>query len=516
MSGIQSEIESWLAARPWVRHAIELSILVLIVIDFVRVGARLIGLDSPLVWDEAVYAIRARGWVDQDAPLTGWSYIRPPVLPLVNSLAVLAGGDESALRVSGLVAGVGLLLAVWWIARSMVDALAGLAVVAILHGSPTLQWHSALALTDVPSAALLAVAVGLIWHELELRTRPGPGLALAAAAMGLAFLTRYGTVAAIVPILVVAVGLWWRKLLTYPRWPLVALGIGLVVATGHFAWSTVQTGTPFGVLQAAQGVVPEWLGQEAQLVFQHWLNLELAGTVGKVAILASLVAVPAAAAISVVAPSWRRFMRGMILVSTAGISQLVLLVGGTAHLEQRYFIFAIAMTVLAGTCLVARATMRMPFLIRVALLAALGVVVLLNRETAVDFSFQRTERVARTYEPSRIMGEVLREERSASECTVLGPGGPMVSWYSACDVIPLRGSALGDTASASDRWVSVFSSPDEVAGDGQPLADAIRLADGPPLEIVDPESGDCRYPLAFASLTPRRGRALCQTVCVRS
>ena len=219
MKVMQRLAAAWAENRSILGRALELIVLIVIVFDFVRVVARIIGIDGPLVWDEAVYAVRARGWTDADAPVIGWSYIRPPLLPILSAPAVLAGGDEWMLRLIGLIAGSVLLVLMWWLGRMVAGPLAGLAAAAILYASPTLQWHSGLALTDVLSAALLVALLGILWRELQLKEQPGPGLAVAAVVAVAAFLTRYGAIAAIVPILIVSVALWWRKLTGRPRWP---------------------------------------------------------------------------------------------------------------------------------------------------------------------------------------------------------------------------------------------------------------------------------------------------------
>ena len=104
---------------PHAALALELAVLGLVLLDFSRIVVGLIALDAPLHWDEAVYAVRARSWVDPEAVLSGWSYIRPPLLQLLAGLPVLGGGDEWQLRAIGLVAGVALLLAAWWLGRML-------------------------------------------------------------------------------------------------------------------------------------------------------------------------------------------------------------------------------------------------------------------------------------------------------------------------------------------------------------------------------------------------------------
>ena len=468
----------------------ELVVLGVIVIDFGRVVARVIGLDTPLIWDEAVYADRARAWLDPSASLSDWSYIRPPLLPVIETVAVAAGGDEWMLRITGLLAGAALIIGAWWLARSIAGPLAGLAAAGALHGSPTVQWHSGLALTDVPSAALLVTVAALLWRELELRDSPGPGVAWATMLASLAFFTRYGTVIAIALIILLATAVWWRKILAAPRWPLIALGIGVVAILGHVAWSIGQTGSPIGILRASQEIVPIWEGSLPFDRFQQWIKLELAGQAGEPVVVAGFIAVPIAAAVALFAPRWRRFVRAMVLVSTVGIGQIVMLVIGVPHVEQRYFVLAIALLIVAGACLGAQILSRMMAPVQLVAALAFGTFLLANRAPSVDLSFDRTLVVGRAYEPYRIVGEAI-DVRAGRDCGVVGGGGwPIVSWYSGCEVlaipVPVPPPGPGNALAADDRWLLTFGTGDRRA---EPFRTALTYVDGPAQAIRDPQTG---------------------------
>ncbi|HEY5861137.1 MAG TPA: glycosyltransferase family 39 protein, partial [Actinomycetota bacterium] len=456
--------------------------------------ARIIGIDGSLVWDEAVYAVRARAWTDPDAPVIGWDYIRPPLLPLVSVPAVLAGGEDWMLRLVGLAAGAALLVLVWWLGRIIVGPLAGLAAAAVLYASPTLQWHSGLALTDVPSAALLVALMVLLWRELQTKEQPGPGLTVAAVVAAAAFLTRYGAIAAIAPILVVSVALWWRKIVRWPRWPSIAVAMLAVVAIGHAAWSISQTGSPFGVLSRSRDAVPAWEWSPPFVMFQQWITLELAGTVGRLAVVVGFLAVPIAAAISVVDVRWHATLRGVTLIATVGISQVVLLVSGVAHVEQRYFVFGIAALVLAGACIAARLAMMVPVPFRIGLAVALGLFVFASRGPSVDLAFDRTVSIARFYERFRLVGEEIGR-LAGPDCGVVGAGGdPIVSWYSGCSVVPLSPS-LGGASPATlldseDAWLVRYARDGEVDTSSPALRAALDHVHEPGTEIRDPTGGD--------------------------
>jgi 4-amino-4-deoxy-L-arabinose transferase-like glycosyltransferase len=485
---------AWEEHRSTLSRLVELIVLLVIVSDFVRVVARIIGIDGPLVWDEAVYAVHARGWTDAEAPAVGWDYIRPPLLPLISIPAILAGGDEWMLRLVGLAAGAGLLVLVWLLGRIIVGPLAGIAAAAVLYASPTLQWHSGLALTDVLSAALLVALMVLLWRELQGKEQPGPGLSIAAVVASAAFLTRYGAVAAIAPILLMSVALWWRKIIRWPRWPLIAVMILAVVALAHAAWSISQTGSPLGVLSRSREIVPEWEWSPPFAMFQQWITLELAGTVGRLCVVVGFVAVPIAAAISLVDERWHATLRGVTLVATVGISQVVLLVSGVAHVEQRYFVFAIAALVLAGACIAARLAMMLPVPFRIGLAVALGVFVVANRGPSVDLAFERTVAIARYYEPSRLIGEEIARQ-AETPCGVVGAGdNPIISWYSGCDAVPLSGSVGGASPATllngEDPWLLAYAKDGQIDTSDPALQAALAHVLEPATEIRDPVDGE--------------------------
>ncbi len=467
---------------------IEIGAVCVILLDFTRVVARLVGLEVALGWDEAVYAVRARGWVDAEAPLVGWQAIRPPFLPLLASPAALFAPNEVPLRLVGILSGLGLLLGAWWLARTVSGALAGVAVLAVLHSSPTLQQNSAYLLTDVPSAALLLVILGLVWRELEVAERPGPGLAVAAVLAGIAFLTRYGVVLALVPMLVLSAAIWWRGIIAAPRWPLIAAGVGGIFVIGHLVWSVLVTGSPLGIVGAAYEILPSWESSPPMVMFRKWLPLELAGSVGMLAIMVGFLALPITAAVALIHPPFRRPMRAMILVATLGIWQVAILVLGTPHVEQRYFVFAIACLVTAGISLVALAVMALPSPLRVLATIAFIVFVSAERGSAVDYAAERTWAVGRVYESFRLAGEEL-DRRAPADCSVFGGGGPVVSWYSGCDVLPIAdvtAASKGGPDSVETRWLLVFASRDAIDTEAPAPSAALQRAIGDPIPIFDP------------------------------
>ncbi len=461
---------------------IEIAILLFILADFTRLVARLIGLDSPLHWDEAVYAVRARSWVDPGVPLSGWSYIRPPLLPIIAGIPVLAGGEEWQLRLIGLVSGLGLLTASWWLARMIAGPVAGVLAAAVLYASPTLQKESATLLTDVPAAALLVLLSGLLWHQLEERPRPRVGVVLAAVVGATAFFVRYGSVLALGPLLAVALLLWWRPLRSRPTVTLAALAIGIAAVLGHLAWSVMQTGEPLGIMLRAQSVVSEKpAGVLSFAQYERYLAMAL-----------GLISLPAVAIAAVISPAWRRPLRAGLLLVVPAMAHVFLLTRGVGHAEERFFIYSTALLVIAGCAAVALLLRRLHPAALVAGAAAVLVAVALNRGPSVDYAFQRTVALARYYTQFEAAAKAIAVV-AGPDCGIVGGGDPILAWYSGCEtnrlLLPADGGPPGQNLSASERWAVVFRDPKEIDRHAAVPAAIIANAKGDPLRIRDPASG---------------------------
>ena len=478
---------------PHAALALELAVLGLVLLDFSRIVVGLIALDAPLHWDEAVYAVRARSWVDPEAVLSGWSYIRPPLLPLIAGLPVLAGGDEWQLRAIGLVAGVGLLLATWWLGRMLAGPVAGVLAAAVFHGSPTLQKESATLLTDVPAAALLVLVTALLWHALEERPRPGLPLVVAAGVAGLAFLVRYGSVLALAPLLAVALVLWWRPLSANLRPTMAAVAIGALIVAGHLAWSVTQTGTPLGILAGAQNVVsddPRGVAPMAE--YQRYLPFTLAGSVGGLAMRLGTVSLPVFAMAAAFAPAWRRaFRASLLLVVPAGVN-ILLLTQSLGHAEERFFVYSGALLVTAGAVAAVLVSRSFPVIVRIGLVVAVAVALVVTRGAAVEHSHQRTVETARYYSQFKTAAVAIGEVADP-DCGIVGGGDPMLAWYSGCETnrlrLPTESGPPGQNLRAAQRWAVLFGDPDEIDREAPAAAAILANAVGEALIISDPVTG---------------------------
>ena len=480
-------------AASWPRRAIavELSTLAIVVIGFTAVVVGVISIGSPLHWDEAVYAVRARSWVDPDAVLSGWSHIRPPLLPIIAGLPVAAGGAESQLRSIGLVSGIGLLLSAWWLGRMLVGPIAGVLAAAVLAGSPTLIKESATLLTDVPAAALLLTASALLWWALEERLAPGRALTLAAAVAGLAFLMRYGSVVVLAPMAAVVVALWWRRLWTHRVASLGAVAVVGILAVGHAAWSVIQTGAPLGILVDAQNVVSGDARDVPSRDYRGYLGFTLAGSIGATAMRLGVESLAAASFAAALWPRWRRELRAAFFLLLPAFAQIFLVTRGVGHAEPRFFIYSTACLVIAGVSLAVAILRLLPAIVRWPLVAVIGFALVTAAPAAIADARERTEAIARYYHRFQVAAETIAAE-AGPDCGIVGGGDPILAWYSGCQTDRIRvgdGIGPGDNLDASERWAVIFGDPDQLDLADPTVVAIVDAADEPPMRIVDPASG---------------------------
>ena len=483
---------AWRAAS-WPRRAIavELSMLAIVVIGFTAVVVGVISIGSPLHWDEAVYAVRARSWVDPDAVLSGWSHIRPPLLPIIAGLPVAAGGAESQLRSIGVVSGIGLLLSAWWLGRMLVGPIAGVLAAAVLAGSPTLIKESATLLTDVPAAALLLTASALLWWALEERPAPGRALTLAAAVAGLAFLMRYGSVVVLAPMAAVVVALWWRRLWTHRVASLGAVAVVGILAVGHAAWSVIQTGAPLGILVDAQNVVSGDARDVPSRDYRGYLGFTLAGSIGATAMRLGIESLAAASFAAALWPRWRRELRAAFFLLLPAFAQIFLVTRGVGHAEPRFFIYSTACLVIAGVSLAAAILRLLPAIVRWPLVAVIGFALVTAAPAAIADARERTGAIARYYHRFQVAAERIAAE-AGPDCGIVGGGDPILAWYSGCQTDRIRvgdGIGPGDNLDASERWAVIFGDPDQLDLSDPTVVAIVDAADEPPMRIVDPASG---------------------------
>lgn len=472
---------------------LELLLLALICADFCRVVLRLIGADGPLGWDESVYAVRARSWLHPEIASSGWAEFRPPLLPLIGTVPMLAGGEEWQLRLIGLLSGLGLVLGAWWLGRGIAGPVAGVLAAAAVYTDPLVQLESSAFLTDVPATALLVCAMALLWRELELRARPGRGLVVAATLGAAAFFMRYGSTAAMAPLAITSLALWWRKLLAYWRVALAASAVLVAAAILHLIHSTVATGAPFGMLADARAVVgPGSRGIRPIDDYQSYLPAILGGVLGFYLIAAGVGALGFRFADGALRGEFGRSTRGAVFLVVTATAQVLLLVSRIGHAEPRYFLFSTVLLIVAGCAVVAGLVRTLPRDWRPVALVIAALMVVAVRSDGIERAIHRATITHAVYRPYALVGEQIRA-RSSTPCGVVSESESLISWSSGCETITFGRPARADRQDALDteeQWLVVYMRNDAplLAADLMEayMADVVE----PPLEVFNPATGE--------------------------
>ncbi len=150
--------------------------------------ASTLGLHGMFMWDEAEYACLARA-IARGEPYS--DALRPPVLPLSGSVALLLSGraSDSVLKVPVLVFALLGLGVVYLAMASRFDRATGLAALGLLAMAPAYWEHTTFFLTEIPLIVFFTAAIFLFHQGLY----AGPASCLYASwvCVALGLLTRY-------------------------------------------------------------------------------------------------------------------------------------------------------------------------------------------------------------------------------------------------------------------------------------------------------------------------------------
>ncbi len=468
----------------------ELLLLGLILALFALLVIRLIAVGSILGFDESIYALTSRWWVE-GTPNTGWATHRSPGISLLGIAALPFGAWEAPYRAIGLLFGLGAVIACWRLARQIGGPAAGLVAALAVASVPDFQLNSASFLTDVPSAALIVLLMLLAWRSFEsarvgVMSRDVLGLAVAAAA---AFYVRYG---ASVPIAFVALAvlLVWSGAVVRSWRLVVATALLLVVLlVPHMTFATVTVGSPWSIALGARNLAaPAYPGQALQVYLRDFFST-VAGPI------AGIVAVSGVAAAAWHVLRVRRADRltrayAFVLVPALGVG---ILLGVVALAQTRYVYVPIMLLSVAGGIGLAEVWQRLPALLRAAG-AVLGIsaasAIILGAAVgtvATQASHALTQRDVVEIS-QRIRADALsRSTDGQAHCSVLTYVVPDVTWYSGCAAYhfgypaqPGRETQL----TMANRYLLLMEGSTARQPQGDMLQGYLRLVDPAPIIVV--------------------------------
>lgn len=405
---------------------------------FVLLVGRMIATGTLLGFDESIYALTARSWLE-GTPATGWSSHRSPGMSVLGLVPLLLGGGDAALRWIGLLFGVALLLVAWRLGRRIGGPAAGVLAVLAIAAIPDLQLNASLFLTDVAGTAVVLLLVLLVWDRFEERTEEDRPLGvrtllLLAPVAAAAFYLRYGSS---VPILFVTLGVlvvWPRRVLVGWRAVLAAAALLLLLLVPHLVVATIWGGTPWAIALGARDLAsPAYPGEALGIYLRGFLSSVAGPVAGPVAI-AGLLALGWHLGVG---PRADRTTRGYLLLIIPAFA-VGLLLGVVALAQTRYVFVPLALLVTAGAVAVVRVWRRIGGPLRpvlATLAVAVGVTVMLNAGggrialLAADAPGQQYLAEA----GRRIRADAIaRGSGAAPDCAILGYPVPQITWYSSC------------------------------------------------------------------------------------
>ena len=288
--------------------------------------------DLPLKHDEAAFVVGARRWWD-GAP-TIWLYRSMGTEVLVLPAAAL-GLPAALLRLVPALLTLLVPLGGAALARAAFpQRRLGGWTAAVLAGAHPMLLQVADAMSDLPAAGMILVAMTVLVRELSRPDGPSWRLVTAALPLAAAFYVRYGSAPALAAIAVGSL-VYAPAMLRRPG-PVVGLvAAGVALAMPYVAWSYAKTGTLMGVLEiSAASTRLEHTGEG----LGTYLTANPFRYYG--AVVAPVIAVGAVAAVALRA-------RAAMWIGFVAVATLVAL-GLRSHAQPRYAFAAVALLVVPG------------------------------------------------------------------------------------------------------------------------------------------------------------------------
>ena len=364
--------------------------------------------------DEARYASDTRELLDGNDK----RYIYVPTG--MNGLAapgVLAGGDERAMRVLPILAGLLFLFAAWRFARRVTDEDAAYWTVGVLAGAHSIAKFNAQLLSDLPSTGCMLAALTILLVELDRDDGPRYRLVWVAPLLAAAFYIRYGSCLTIMLIGLAAIGFGARAIAQRPMPVVVTCLVFVMLLVPHVLESMNLTGSALGIMRASSKVPPR--GGSALVAYF------VDGPIGRYGVLiAPLMLVGALAACR---------QRSWTSLQLLAVAQIIVL-GLTTLPQTRYIFFAIVVLVAVGVgavrCVAAQTQPRTRSVL--AIVAAV-LVVCSWISMFVHGAVWRSQHAAFTA-PTVAVAKAIRADARGAACEVRGQPTTQIDWYSGCYV----------------------------------------------------------------------------------
>jgi len=450
---------------------------------------------GPFGHDESVYALTARSWYE-GTPSTGSAIYRPPGLPILGWGVLHVSFAETAFRSVAIVLSLATVAMMWFAGRTMYGQTAAVVGTAVFVMSASFLRRSTEFLNDLAAAGLLLGVLYLLWAHFE--RRASPWLVVAVAPVGAAaYYVRYGSALGLVVVGLIVALIWRKEIRGSWRQLTLTAVIGGVLLLPHFAYSLSQTGSVFGVFQAARTSVGGGGGGLAD--YAAWLPERLAGRFGAALMLAGAVYLTVVAS-----RAWKgtrttalmlELRTSALLLGTATV--LTVAVGAFTHGEPRFVFMPLMAVLLVGARALSWVVAHLIARWRIAVLSVVGLALVLGFTSGVARMDRTLDAITSSREVLVDTAAVVRSDAGQDDCSIRSSYVPQLTWYSACGTY-LFGNTLPTTPS---RYLVVFEN-----GKNQPtgdeLLDEISSTGADPIAEIENDVGTIGNSLVFRYADP--------------
>ncbi len=380
--------------------------------------------------DESAYLVKAGSWV-HDLPGTGWGLHRGIGQSVLAAVILPFTRAEEAYRLVAVVMGLGTVVAVGWLGRTVRSNRVGLVAAAVFAIAPTFLRRSAEFLTDIPSTGLLVVATILLWRWLTARDPRQSTLVWAAAVGAVAVYVRYQSVLSLGLLVVAAVIGYWDRVRSERRAVGVAAGVGLALLLPHFVFAISRTGSPMGIIfQTGEAGGREYLG-EGLIDYLSEIHDLLAGPLGGVAIVVGIGWIGFRLARAAARRDFDEPARLAVFLGIPALGQILAL-GLISHGDPRFVFYPVALLITAAALAADDVRRRIPMSLYRAVVAGLVVASVASLGINGDRANRNADARGATFEVLVEAARTVRVGSVGEPCGALTGYLPQMTWYSGC------------------------------------------------------------------------------------
>ncbi|MFI5803408.1 glycosyltransferase [Streptomyces sp. NPDC051561] len=439
-SGVWTRAETWLRLVPvWVYVLVVLALAA-------GAWAWLQDFEPYLGHEEAVYANKARFWLD-GTPDAGWGVYRPVGLPALGTVALwlsgyegyTSGGGVGALRAVALFLALVMLCTTYLVARAWMTPRRAVVVVLVLLSGLGFLRRVPEYLNDIGSTALLLIVVFLLVTAVEKAgtTAGARALLLAPFAVLAAFYLRYGVVGNLVAVALAGVFAYGPRAWVALGWRLwAAVGVIALGLVPHLLYAVERTGEPLGmILSATSQANREYVG-DGLVYYLSVFPYRLAGDLGAVVMTAGVCAAFAA---------WRRVRKGAeelpghfndrrrVFLGSAALLVFVVL-GVATDGEPRFVYLPVTLLTVLGVQAVAEFTRAWAPRVLAVVAALAGLTVLGTAQVVAHGAMPGPTALGVSTVP---VARALAAQ-DGEKCLIVTGYEPEFGWYSGCDAVTYR------------------------------------------------------------------------------